>query len=197
MLDISEMRKPFVLFSILTFMMLWTCIRNHKMNWDGIAYAALTIYSNEMDERAIHQKTFEMLRKNVPDGPYQNLTQTGKRSDWSSNAEQFIELLPIHKAKYLYVLILRALWMLGIGPFQAMTMISLISTAGICLLVFFWLIDKWKHWTVGLVSFLICYTSGVYEVSRYWTPDATAALTALSSIYILIEKKSTFWAFFC
>lgn len=184
------MKKQLILFSILSFIILWVCIRNHKRNWDGIAYAALTISSNEMDMQTLHRKTYEMLRQNVPDAQYQFLTQSGIRHYWSLDAKSFTELLPIYKVKYFYVLLLRALWKLGIGPFQAMTLVSLFSTVCSCMLVFIWITDKWKHWTVAIVSFLICYTAGVYEVSRYWTPDAIAALSALSCLYMVIEKKS-------
>src|SRR5262245_55114176 len=100
------MKKQLILFSILSFIAFFAYIRNHKMNWDGIAYAAVTISSNEMDMQTLHRKTYEMLRQNVPDNYYQFLTQSGIRHHLSVDTKSFVELLPIYKVKYLYVLLL-------------------------------------------------------------------------------------------
>ncbi len=170
--------------------MLMYAWKNPYYNWDLLAYTAASYSVEEHDPAALHAKSYETVRKEIPDSNYRLLVSAENpyRRETASNPMFFIGQIPLYRIRPLYVAVIYGLGKLGISAVEATRAISIVSAAVIILLVGAWVARQGPAGSVAGCLTLVA--AGVFEGARLSTPDALSAAIVLAAFYLLVKGFS-------
>ena len=158
------------------------------MNWDVIAYVASAKAITEDDPVRLHRDVYERLNQSVPEKTYHLLT-TGKIGSVAvKDPESLWQHLPFYQIRVIYTGTIFLLDQMGINPFFASHLISVLSIIlAIWLLAYLW--PNSKDWKYIILIPIIAGAANFPGLARLSTPDALAALTVILLFWLLYRKK--------
>lgn len=153
-------------------------LQKPKLNWDMIGYVASARAVECHDARILQQDVYSLLRRSVPAEDYAKLTSGFSRQQRVTDPEALRQRLPFYQIRVAYVWTLLALWKLGLNPFFASYLVSVI-----CAVLAIWTLAflppgraSPAYW-YGVPAIVLL--AAFSRVARNSTPDAMAALATL------------------
>lgn len=162
-------------------------------NWDSISYMNLVLkYDGEFDDSLRHTKTYQTLKKNVPEEEWKKLAET---DHWYRfrNYESWqvgTETLPFYGIKPLYVLNCWVFYKLGFNLFNATWVPSFFAFFFIALSFFVYIDSKKSTVIAFLATLFIMLTPFFMELSVLSTPDALGTLIFMVITILYLENRS-------
>lgn len=206
-MDIENRTKPLslgnlvnylnpMIIAICFFSVLAAGIKTPHYNWDIIGYVAAAYKSDGSDEKELMRRVFEDLSGEV--SPYVFLSLIGSspyneyRSTTYKDSVSLEEQIPFYSIRTIYLLAMKAFNYLGFSYSSSTYLVSAFF-ASFSVLVISGLLFQQKIPQVFLP--LIIIFSGIFDISRYSTPDSTACFIALTFIFFLLRRNPLALAF--
>jgi len=159
------------------------------LEWDMLAYVAnATVNLTELSARDIHELVYTQLQWAVPSEDYQRLIGSESRAALATNPEAFWQTSEFfYDARVIYIGLLSALMYFGVEPFFASYFISTI-----CVIISIFLLANLLPVTLpyGVCFSLpfVVFSCGLFELARFSTPDALAALVTVAMYWSLMRN---------
>jgi hypothetical protein len=161
-------------------------------NWDLVGYVAAVYAYSENDAQAIHRKTFQELKENLPESAYRQITETSRyRTAIAENPEYLAQQIPSYSVKAAYPALMLLLKKAGIDLVSASVLISKLSYLGIAAVLFLWFSAALPPVHSSLITWVIVSLPSVLNLARYSTPDALSTLLILISLALFMERRRT------
>ena len=158
-------------------------IRTPKHNWDMIGYVASIFESMGYHGGELSDKTFEDVRRAVPDSVFFDLTggdPAHYREPVYRDPVAMEQQLPFYRIRYLYVYAARAISAATGSMSQATVAVSALSTAAIAIVLG---VHLWHYGSLFFIVLpVVTISSGLLRLAGLSTPDTLAALMALTAI---------------
>jgi hypothetical protein len=166
-------------------------------NWDLVAYIAAVYAYSEDDAQAVHRKTFQELKENLPERAYREITEISRyRTAIAENPEYLAQQIPSYSVKPAYPALMLLLKKAGINLVSASVLISKLSYLGIAAVLFLWFSAALPPVHSALTTWVIVSLPSVLDLARFSTPDALSTLLILISLALFMERRQTERALF-
>lgn len=161
-------------------------------NWDLVGYIAAVYAYSEDDAQAIHRKTFQELKENLPERAYREITGPSRyRTEIARNPEYLAQQIPAYSVKPAYPALMLLLKKAGIDLVSASVLISKLSYLGIASVLFLWFCATLPPVHSSLITWVIISIPSVLDLARFSTPDALSTLLILISLALFMERRQT------
>ncbi len=180
-----------VLLAIYLFALSWFALTNPIYTWDVVPYVATTFSADSGDPAAIHEATYELLRRSLNAAQFNSLIGGEYAAAMYASPENFAGQLSMYEIKPLYVLFLRGLAAAGANPVYGIIWLSLVPSLLICLILFDWLRNLTDPVQAVLVVILFSIGARLFDLSRVPTPDSFSALAVIAGLWCLLARR---WA---
>ena len=159
------------------------------LEWDMLPYVAnATANLTELSAKDIHELVYKQLQLAVPAEDYQRLTGSESRAALAINHEAFRQTSEFfYDARVVYIGLLSALMHLGMEPFFASYFISTVCII-MCIFLLANLLPGALPYGVCFSLPFIAFSCGLFELARFSTPDALAALVTVALYWSLMRK---------
>ncbi len=162
-------------------------------NWDMIAYMACSIGMEESDFEKVHNETYTLLKNQVPESVFVELTAGDYRETMLNSSDAFKEQIPYYSIRILYISIITVLYKLGMSMTLATVVPSLLSIL-LLMVIIFEIADKTIGNTLiaGTLTLILMGFPPILKLARQSTPDALSilVLTAIAILYITNKNRS-------
>ena len=197
-------------FAIVSLVMLLYGLHFATYNWDILAYVGSAKNFTIDDKESLHNYVYSEALTSIPEenlyiilgdvSPGKYITEDYSpdedklpnddyyRQVVSLDPEAFYQQLPFYQIKILYVALIYTASELGVNPFRAahiITIISLIMGLWILLFAFKPYINTYLIYTIPILAFAF----GILKVSKLATPDGLAFLTLSLMAYLFIRMN--------
>jgi hypothetical protein len=166
----------------------WYCASRPHLDWDMIAYVASAMRYENDDPTSLQQNVYNLLKRTVPPQTYKELTDGYQRHTRATDPESLRQHLPFYRIRVLYIGGIYLLFKLGMNPFVASYLISVV-----CVTLCIWFIAflfPWKTRLLYLVLVpIIVIASRFDNLARYSTPDGLAVLSVVASYWLLLRRN--------
>lgn len=166
-------------------------LQNLLWTWDVVAYTGAAISWLNGDVAAVHTRTYELLRAELPAPAYESLVAGPYASAMAANAADFQSQLDMYRIKPLYTGLLSLLGAAGMSIIDAGVLLSVLPAVLLCGLVYVWLRRHLPPHFALAVTILLSLCSRLFDVARVVLPDSLSALILVLAVYLLIERH---WA---
>ena len=173
----------------------WQCYLRPSYNWDTLPYMAIILNMDDDDQGKIHQRVLEIAKFEIPVELYQRMIDTTHeiRKGLIQSSNQFFQFTSFFRTKPLYVLCSYLSYKAGFLLTKAPAIPSLLSYAGISILIYFWLSRSYKAWLATLLSISIMLAPPVLEGARLATPDMMSSMVLLYGFYLFLYGAKWGW----
>jgi hypothetical protein len=161
-------------------------------NWDMLAYMAIVAGADHQDAKSIHSFVYQEVKKEVPAGTYQLLTDTTHpyRKKMLNEPESFAQQRPFYIVKPLYVALVFLFYKVGFTLVQATILPSTLAFFLIGVLLFIWVSKYLKPVFALLVCLSLMLSNPLFNAAKLSTPDILSALMLCLAAYSIIELRS-------
>ncbi|MDP1932601.1 MAG: hypothetical protein Q8L60_14200 [Gammaproteobacteria bacterium] len=165
-------------------------LQNLLWTWDVVGYVGAAISWQEGDAVAIHTRTYQLLRSELPGSVYESLVAGPYASALAASPIEFHSQLDMYRIKPLYVGLLSLLGAAGFSLIDAGVVLSVVPAVLICALVYFWLRRHIPAHFALAITVLLSLTSRLFDVARVVLPDSLSALILVLAVFLLVERPS-------
>lgn len=159
-------------------------------NWDMLAYTATVLEPEFEDITELHRQTYDLVRQNVSEGEYVELTQNQPyRIRQANDPEAFGTMFGFYRLKILYLETARLLtgFMDPVQALRAISMVSAVAMGGILLL---WLARaRLLEYGPLVVAFLVL--ADFPYSAQLLSPDLFASVFVVLAGYLYLERLDT------
>ena len=180
-----------VLLAIYLFALSWFALTNPIYTWDVVPYVATTFSAESDDPAAIHEATYELLRRSLSAAQFNSLIGGEYAAAMYASPENFAGQLSMYEIKPLYVLFLQGLAAAGANPVYGIIWLSLVPSLLICLVLFNWLRKLTGPMQAVLAVILFSIGARLFDLSRVPTPDSFSALAVIAGLWCLLAQRWT------
>lgn len=160
------------------------------LEWDMLAYVAnATSYLTNLPFTDIHALVYTQLSESVSAEDYSRLVGTVSREIIADDPEAFRQTsIFFYDSRVVYIGLLSGLIHLGLDPFFATYFISTICMI-ICIFLLANLLPKPLPYGVCFAIPFVALSFGLFELARFSSPDALAALVTVLMYWLLFRSK--------
>ncbi len=167
--------------------------RAPTLNWDMLPAMALALEWGEHDPVALHRRTYELARAELPPARFAELTSAGVRQVRAQDPGAFIEHLPFYRGRVLYSLAVYALHRLG-APLSAATYWVPLASFALCAGLF--LLWASRHLPLALAALFalgLAHTPALLNQANMSSADGLATLLTCLGAWALLERRAFAW----
>lgn len=188
------MRYSFVAYLIIVVLAAAYIARHPEFNWDMIPYTAAVVSTDTSDPAAIHAKTYELVRQEVPPDRMNELVSTDYRHAVAESPRALMQQLPFYRIRPAYLLTLRAVAALGVNPARATIMVSVFAYVGLCLIIWAWLRPYGPPPLRFACATLIAVSQPLLHIAGLDNPDALSTAVVALGFYLFLAHGRASWA---
>lgn len=169
----------------------WAGLADPLCNWDLAGYTACALELRGTPDSSLREETYRSLESSLSPEAYSDLaSSTPGRIARAADDTSFLQHLPFYRIRPVYTALLAGLTEAGLDPLQAASAISTASALA-TLLLLLRLVPGRR--TPGQTSAIAIGSlgAGLVDVARHATPDAVAALCAVSVAALLLRGRRT------
>jgi hypothetical protein len=157
-------------------------------NWDMIAYTASILEPEISDPVELHDRSYELLEKNVSPGEFLTLTQDREyRIRQYEDPRAFGTMLGFYRLKVLYIETAKLLTPF-VDPVQALRLISIGSALAVGAVLMLWLARNGALMYGPVVAGLLVLSS-FGDSAALISPDLYASVFLLLAAYLYLERQ--------
>lgn len=157
-------------------------------NWDMVAYTASVLESDIEDHVELHTQSYKILKENVSDGEFLQLTQDRTyRIRQYEDPRAFSTMLGFYRLKLLYVETARALTAF-VNPIEALRLISIGSAIAVGGILLIWLARN-NALCYGPVVVAMLVLNSFGGAAALLSPDLYASVFLLLAALFYIERQ--------
>ena len=175
----------------------WFALSNPIYTWDVVPYVATTFTAESGDPAAMHEATYELLRRSLDAARFNSLIGGEYAAAMYASPENFAGQLSMYEIKPLYVLLLRGLTATGANPVEGIIWLSLAPSLLICVILFLWLRNLTGPVRAVLAVILFSVGARLFDLSRVPVPDSLSALAVIGGLWCLLARGWTAAAVVC
>jgi hypothetical protein len=170
-------------------------------NWDLVPYVAIALKNAGEPADSLRQKTFDTLKRSVPDDAYEFLSggseykasPYNRAGDYrflvAHDSKIFSDQLPLYAVKPVYPALMSLLSKMGINPVTAAIVISATAYVAICLLLYVWM-SRWLPVLISLPMLALFSLNPFFAtLPQFTTPDPISVFTLLLGTFLIFETK--------
>lgn len=181
-------------YCLYAFFLFAICLYSFKRpayNWDMLAYMAVAASYENDHAVEVHDKVYELARKELPPEKYQLLVDSSNKYKTSvaQNAAEFNLQMPFYVVKPLYTGMVYLFHKAGFSLTKSTVVPSVIAYFLIGLLLINWIRKYLRFYAALVLSSLIMLLPPMLQVAKLSTPDCLSAFFVLWAIYFVVEKK--------
>jgi hypothetical protein len=168
-----------------------SAFQHPNYNWDLIGYTASILELDGKPPQAIHEATFEALRRALPVDRFRELTTSdGYRREVFEHPDSLVQQIPFYTNKPGYLLALSAMRFAGLSIPRAAVLTSIASYCLICALIWIWTARaiRSRLMSFGLAT-LLALSPPVALAAGLSTPDALSSALVLAGLYFVLERR--------
>ena len=169
--------------------LVWAGMADPLCNWDLVAYTACALEFGGTPDSSLREETYRSLEESIPPGAYSEIvSSTTGRIARATDDASLLQHLPFYRTRPAYVALLAGLTGAGLDPLRAACAISTAAALGTLLLLLRLVPGRGRPGLTAAVA-LGSLGAGLVEVARHATPDALAALCAVSVSALLLRRR--------
>ncbi len=167
----------------------WAGIADPLCNWDLAGYAACALEMRGTPEPSLREETYRSLEGSLSPEAYADIaSSTQGRVARASDDASFLQHLPFYRTRPVYTALMAGLTEAGLDPLQASSAISTAAALATLLLLLRLVPGRRTPGQTAAVA-IGSLGAGLVEVARHATPDALAALCAVSVTALLLRGR--------
>jgi hypothetical protein len=188
--NLAAKHLPVLLYFVYVLFALWNGYINPTHSWDTLPYTAIILSLEDDDLTSIHDRAYELVKLHVPLKLFTEYTSKSRyRQLMATDPVAFAKQFPFYSIKPLYVGVGYVIHRFGFSIPNALIVVSLLSVAGIALILFAWLGRYFQEPYRSLFSALIFTGTSAIFFAGLVKPDPLSAVILLSAMYFLIERN--------
>ncbi|HRY60671.1 MAG TPA: hypothetical protein P5266_00630 [Candidatus Fermentibacter sp.] len=167
----------------------WAGLADPLCNWDLAGYTACALELRGTPESSLREETYRSLEGALPPEAYADMaSSTPGRIARATDDASFLQHMPFYRARPVYTALLAGLTEAGLDPLQASSAISTAAALATLLLLLRLVPGGSTPGRTAAVA-IGSLGAGLVEVARHATPDALAALCAVSVAALLLRGR--------
>lgn len=167
----------------------WAGLADPLCNWDLAGYTACALELGGTPDSSLREETYRSLERSVTPEAYQELTHsTPGRVARATDDASLVQHLPFYRVRPVYAGLLAGLIRAGLDPLRAASAISTAASLAVLVLLLRLVPEGRTPGETAAVA-IGSLGAGLVEVARHATPDALAALCAVSVSALLLRRR--------
>ncbi len=163
--------------------------RSPAYNWDLIPYTGVVLEIETRDVERLHARTYAEVERAVSPEVFATLTRGSYRGRVFEDPRVFHEQLGLNRIRPLFIALVYILHKCSVPIVTAIALVSLVSAAGMAVMIRRLHRRAFSPVAGALVAFLVVVVSGCLEVARLYTPDALANVLLLVGVDRIVHRR--------
>lgn len=184
---------PLVVFLIVAAAALATKV-GPTYNFDNVFYLGVAEHYRGQAIPEAHASAYSQIKAALPDADYQKILSDGTPDDLvripsATDADVYGQQLPFYSVKPVYPLLIAGFRAFGINGVVASFWISEVALGLLAAVCCAWLSRYYSPWAAALVSVLIAFSSGVFNIGVDPRPDCLYAAVVLLMLMLSMRAR--------